>query len=645
MIKKIKSSYILNQIFSYIPNDNIKFKLFKHSKLIQENLGIKLLDYKEKYVKQIGFNLDRYLFKDKNSNKETLKKRLNQFLKKKKLSINEIEEIVYDIYSNKKVKDLEEEDINTLGELPDTFIDVYSPFFDIISKTEMFQKKYCIPIIDEVIERDDLEDDYKKIFEKLNELDIKYASIIFYFDDNNNINYLKDFNIDFNKVKRLALIQYDIINKNDKYLFQTFFSLNNIESNLVYLKIYLEKENGVKTDSYSFEIINNFKSLRYLYIAYFYFDKTFLFKLKTLKLLSFEKCNNICLSEDCCCNLQRLTLNDTILDRGSHPLFKFPKLESCYFFDFDTDCNLFIDFKSLNSLKFFSGKLNNFLELESGSLESIIIVSNGENDSIDIENKTLEKIMNLKKLKTLRFGLSKENNNNIPKIKGENASITNLGINWVNDDEECDLTNLQKKFPNLSYIEIIIPKINEEPSNHFTIQKSAFININENKNCKVDKICMNIMGPYDIQFNCGPFEKLISVIFDFHPYIYGLEEIFPLFGNNCQIIFESLKEFKFTYKYGDILDNENLINILENIYNNLDKMPNLKEFLIECTCKVSEEFYMKFIKKLLSMNLNNIYFNINTGGKAKGGYSISELKNIYKDFDFYQYTNIAVNKF
>ena len=43
MIKKIKSSYILNQIFSYIPNNNIKFKLFKHSKLIQENLGIMII--------------------------------------------------------------------------------------------------------------------------------------------------------------------------------------------------------------------------------------------------------------------------------------------------------------------------------------------------------------------------------------------------------------------------------------------------------------------------------------------------------------------------------------------------------------------------------------------------------------------------
>ena len=142
LLGKIKSYYLLNQIFNYIQNENLKLKLFKYSKLYQEKFGIKLFEYKEKYLQKIGFILNRYLFKDEESNKDTLNTRLQKFLNKRKLTNNEIENIVFDIFSNKKEKDLDEEDIITLDECRDTIISVYSPFFDVISKTENFQKKY-----------------------------------------------------------------------------------------------------------------------------------------------------------------------------------------------------------------------------------------------------------------------------------------------------------------------------------------------------------------------------------------------------------------------------------------------------------------------------------------------------------------------
>ena len=122
-----------------------------------------------------------------------------------------------------------------------TFWYIYSPFFDVMSKTEIFEKKYCIPIIEESLEKYKLNNDYKNIFEKLNLSNIKYASILISFIDNK-LNFLKDFNIDFNRIKSLSIVQDGIVNKNDNYLLNTLFSFKNIENNLVYLKIYLTKE-------------------------------------------------------------------------------------------------------------------------------------------------------------------------------------------------------------------------------------------------------------------------------------------------------------------------------------------------------------------------------------------------------------------
>ena len=640
LLGKIKSYYLLNQIFNYIQNENLKLKLFKYSKLYQEKLGIKLFEYKEKYLQKIGFILNRYLFKDEESNKDTLNTRLQKFLNKRKLTNNEIENIVFDIFSNKKEKDLDEEDIITLDECRDTIISVYSPFFDVISKTENFQKKYSIPILEKNINKYNLKDDYRRIFEKLNELNIKYFSINFIFSDNNSINYLKDFNIDFNKIKRLTIVQEDIINKNDKYLFKTIFSFNNIENTLIYLKLYLEEEKNFKTDSESFEGINNFKSLRYLYISYFDFDKTFLFKLKTLKLLSFEKVKNINISQDCCSNLKRFTLSDTIVN--SESLFKLPKLECGYFFDYYIEYHSIVDFKSLTSLKSFTGKLNDFFKLESEILEDITLNTYIENKDKNEEIKIIEKIINLKKLKIISFGLFQINDNDISKIEGENISIISLKLYWGKNKEKCILSNLQSKFPNLTEIEIINKNLND---NSLDIFKKTMINIKENQNCKIYKIHLDIKNSNDlIQFNCGPFEKLVVIKFIFHPDIYNLENTFPLFSKNCEIIFKSLKIFYFQFKYVSIFENH-FLNILENIYNNLDKMPNLKEFLLDCTCKVSEEFYIKFLKKILSMNLNYIYFNIkNNENNNNDGYSVTEIKNIYKSFDFYQYKSIFIKK-
>ena len=64
LFERIKSIYILHSILNYISDENIKYKLFKYSKSYQKKLNIDLINYKEKYLEKIGFNIDDYLYQE-----------------------------------------------------------------------------------------------------------------------------------------------------------------------------------------------------------------------------------------------------------------------------------------------------------------------------------------------------------------------------------------------------------------------------------------------------------------------------------------------------------------------------------------------------------------------------------------------------
>ena len=62
IIYKIKSIYIIKNISKYL-KDNQKQKLFIYSKYFQNQLNIEYIDAKEKYLKNIGFDINEYLYK------------------------------------------------------------------------------------------------------------------------------------------------------------------------------------------------------------------------------------------------------------------------------------------------------------------------------------------------------------------------------------------------------------------------------------------------------------------------------------------------------------------------------------------------------------------------------------------------------
>ena len=300
IINNIRSKHILNSIFKYIKDKNFQDKLFAYSKKLQIKFEIKLVGFKENYLKKIKFDLDKYLYIEPDLYKDNcLSIEYHKFLKEKKIKKEKIENFIYDIFENKEIIDVDEEDIDKIKE-NEKLINIESPLFNILSKTKNFGKIFTIHISQRTIDKFELKDEYIKLFDKLNNLNIKYESIFYYLKDINRINYIKEINIDFNKIKRLTIEKFsEVKNENQKNIrnyFEILFSLNNIENHLIYLNIKF-KDCKINVNNELFENINNFKSLRFLYIENFNFDKEFIIKLNDLKLLSIISCENIKLPE------------------------------------------------------------------------------------------------------------------------------------------------------------------------------------------------------------------------------------------------------------------------------------------------------------------------------------------------------------
>ena len=152
-----------------------------------------MINYKEKYLEKIGFNIDDYLYQEIYKKKSLINK-YNDFLLKNKLNKEEFEKIVYDVQKKENLSKIEEN--------YEELINIDSPLFEIISKTKNFENNYSIYISQEDIDKYKLKKEYKNFFDKLNKTNIKYSTIYYYFINNKKINYLKELNIDFKKNKK-----------------------------------------------------------------------------------------------------------------------------------------------------------------------------------------------------------------------------------------------------------------------------------------------------------------------------------------------------------------------------------------------------------------------------------------------------------
>ena len=239
ILEKIKSKYNLENIFDYVKDENFKFKLFVYSKKLQKKFDLKLLDYKNIYLKN-RINLFEFLSDynkkegyPKNFDKKELTNKFNSTLNKLKLKEENITDYIINFFKNYEKKENDE-----------IYIDIYSPFFDLLSKELYFWKKFIIPIISEFIDKNKLKNDYISFFNKINKLNINF-SLLFLYINENNINYWKELGINFNQIKKFIASPINssefilVENKKDfNDFFKILFSFDNI-NNFNYLKMHI----------------------------------------------------------------------------------------------------------------------------------------------------------------------------------------------------------------------------------------------------------------------------------------------------------------------------------------------------------------------------------------------------------------------
>ena len=621
-LTKIKSKYIIKKIFD-ITYDNLKYKLFNHTKHFQEILGIKLIDYKEKYWIKKGIKLDEYLslktqknYNPKCINKKSLFETLKSFIDKNNINLDALKSYLIEYYTNQK--NLKKEKL---------ILDIFSPFFDELSKSECFDL-FIIPIEMDLIEKNQLISDYRTAFENINKNELNNICIKINYRNEKDIEALDDININYEKIEDL-----DIINigneKNINYdnIFKKIFLAPNFGKNLKKLNLKIHDIWGKINDIQIFEKINNYSNLISLELNGFQFQKNFELKSKNISSLILRNCSDIILSDSE--KLENIIISNTTIIKNKS-LSNFKNINNCELINYrnDQNFNTIIDFDKLINLKNLICLPHDFVFLTNNSLvENIDLIGMG-NNSKDIESKMIGKIFKLKHLKNINFCLS--NDIDFEEIIEENEinnSLEQMHIMFKENIESSKISAFIKKFKNLSKLKINI-NIGEEES-------IMELNINEDKKCKIDKISLYGLGLEKFEIVCGPYSNLIELEFHENGEISNLEESFPLFNKNCDIKFNKLT--KFIYTNWELALFETPLSVIENVYNNLTKITNLKIFEFYCICsEINKELYEKFITKLLEMKLDSIKFSIIKKDEEEqiidtDNYTDEELIELYPD--------------
>ena len=350
ILKRISSKYILRLIPEYIKDENFMLKFFSYSKYFQKKLGIELSDYINKHIERfekLGLKVESFLkfqnYFTKDYDKNILSIKLNNELNKYRIDVKNYQKYsnnYFTIYENNYKKNNLKYNLIEYNENNEKIININSPIFDPISKTNSFNLFFTIEIPLSTIKEFNLKDDYKSIFQKMNELNINYSSLSLFFLDGNNINYLNELNIDFNKIKRLNIYP-NYFSKDNQEIYKNVFSIKNLRENLIYLNL------GNNSEYHNISFINELISLEQLMLYDF---TNFKLKLKNVKILTLKNCSNLSLDQNIGKNMKKLIIDKCKINLPKI-LLKFPELEECFLKSKDIIFSKIIDFKSLKKLK------------------------------------------------------------------------------------------------------------------------------------------------------------------------------------------------------------------------------------------------------------------------------------------------------
>ena len=654
LLEGIKSKVIFRYLFSHI-KEKTKFKLVIYSKKFQYTLNLSLRNYKEKCFESFkNINLLDYLSmkNEKQVNKlgyysftNRLQKQFNNKIKKLKFEDKIIEEYIefyfkqlYNEYKNKEEvkKDVLDKQL---------LIDIYSPFYELLMDKDIFEKLFMLYIPFPLIYKRELLNDYYDATDLLKESNPDFSSFYFELDGNNDLYDFKDFCKYFNKIRKLY-IEINHFNKKFKFPYE-IFQYKNIKKNLIYLEVKFFGQ--IKLNITLGNLLSGLSSLEELRL-----DGLIDFHLhnKNLKYLYLANCKNLSIESDCYTNLRILNLFRTKIPKNIS-LIKIPELILFKAsFCIDTYKDIF-DLTSCQKLKYISSIcLEDFLNLRNNVLEKVYIKKLGYNICLKDEIEMIKKLIEIKTLKEIKIYICNININNInyiESIEGENRSVEKLIINIDNnnymerDENENNnkiiLYSLQKKFPNLKELEIYL-------SSHtlFFIDMNL-LEINPNPNCKINKFKYSEecnMGLTTI-FDIAPYEDLLDIEFGCLKNTFKLDGVIPLFSEKCNYIFKSLIRLKFDISKSYMKDINFNLKILENIINNIDKMPKLKIFIFKAECEITDLIYKKIIEKLLISNIKNIELSLDPKEK-EDYYSQADLQKMFKGINITNFETIKIRK-
>lgn len=250
------------------------------------------------------------------------------------------------------------------------------------------------------------------------------------------------------------------------------------------------------------------------------------------------------------------------------------------------------------------------------------------NPSIRIDEETeklvLEKLLSLKAIKESAINIKNLNNKIAEEIHGENTSLNKLKVIYYDDNyDSCAINKLLKKFKNLNDLDLYMLSLNNN--------KKINIDIRENTDYKIDKIRVRSAGSKDIIIYCNSFENLIYLDIGLDYEILNTIEL-PLF-NNKKIVYKSLRDFRFD---GFECENDITLEMLNNLYINIDNAPSLENFIISSISKsIDKKTYFNFIKKILRLKKMKVIYIFIYIEKIKNSryktYSSDEIKEILND--------------
>ena len=464
-LEDLKSKYIYSTIFNFIKDKYFKFKLFKHSKLFQKLLDIKLSDYEKINLILSNIYFPKYFYDEEYLTENftnAMRKNLNYDLLFNGFTKSTLQNYIRHYYINFTPSDRQ-------------LITLESPFYDFVSKEYFFEDNFTLLISTNNIEDSKDEEKYKS---KISKLKIKNLFLKFYFEDKDDVDFFTQLELDTNIIRSLNIKYYSTdgnILDVDSF-FVTLFSFQ--FKNLIYLDI-----KNIRVKSENFEKINNLSLLEKLVLKNIEFINTFVLKLCNIKSLKLDDCKNIAFEEKNKFNLETLIIKSYDIMAPKSKI-KFPLLE-----ELDL-CK--VDFQNAKKIKKFRYKKNPFLKNYGKDYNQIEIEYDNtlidfqsakkikkityKNDSIlkyfdkdslieeinlydivgDLKLNYFEKFIQFKFLKILTLNIEGffdiNGFKNTPKI--QIPQVEKLNIIWEDFHYNCILNNLQKIFPNLEEIKI-----------------------------------------------------------------------------------------------------------------------------------------------------------------------------------------------